>query len=91
MHNVLKWTGTLQKSCKECCKIFKVCLTILGRYALKGYETQLTSFEIKFFVCLFPKELYSFNLTIFGGGNVTFCPNRIQEYSCFPTNLLRTN
>ena len=24
------------KSCSKCCKIFEVCLTILGRYALNG-------------------------------------------------------
>ena len=29
MHNVPKWSD-------KCCKIFKVCLTILGNYALKG-------------------------------------------------------
>ena len=36
MHNVPKWSDTLQKSCSKCCKLFKVCLTILGHYALKG-------------------------------------------------------
>ena len=36
MHNVSKWSNTLQKSCSICCKIFKVCLTILEQYALKG-------------------------------------------------------
>ena len=36
MNNVLKWLDTLQKSCSKCCKIFKVCLTILRHYALKG-------------------------------------------------------
>ena len=25
------------KSCSKSCKIFKLCLTILGHYALKGY------------------------------------------------------
>ena len=35
-HNVSKWSDTLQKSCSKCCKIFKVCLTILGHYAIKG-------------------------------------------------------
>ena len=34
-HNVPKWSDTLQKSCSKCCKIFKVCLTILAHYALK--------------------------------------------------------
>ena len=36
MHNVPKWSDRLSKSCSKCCKIFKVCLTILGHYALKG-------------------------------------------------------
>ena len=27
--NVVKWSGTLSKSCSICCKIFKVCMTIL--------------------------------------------------------------
>ena len=36
MHNVPKWPDTLQKSCSKCFKIFKVCLTILEHYALKG-------------------------------------------------------
>ena len=38
MHNVSKWSDTLYKSAKsaKCCKIFKVCLTILRHYALKG-------------------------------------------------------
>ena len=36
MHNVPKWSDTLKKTCGKCCKIFKVCLTILGRYALNG-------------------------------------------------------
>ena len=36
MHNVPKWSDTLYKSCSIFCKIFKVCLTILGHYALKG-------------------------------------------------------
>ena len=35
MHNVPKWSDTLHKSCSKCCKIFKVCLTILVHYALK--------------------------------------------------------
>ena len=34
MLNVPKWSDTLQKSCSKCCKIFKVCLTILGHYIL---------------------------------------------------------
>ena len=29
MHNVSKWLDTLKHSCSKCCKIFKVCLTIL--------------------------------------------------------------
>ena len=36
MHNVQKWSDTLSKSCSKCCKNFKVCLTILGHYPLKG-------------------------------------------------------
>ena len=36
MLNVPKWYDTLLKSCSICCKIFKVSLTILGHYALKG-------------------------------------------------------
>ena len=36
MHNVPKWSDTLLKSCSIYCKIFKVCLTILGQYALKS-------------------------------------------------------
>ena len=36
MHNVPKWPDTLLKSCSKYCKIFKVCLTILGQYAFKG-------------------------------------------------------
>ena len=35
IHNVRKWSDTLQKSCSICCKIFKVCLTIFEHYALK--------------------------------------------------------
>ena len=38
MHNVPKWSDTLLKSWNNCYKIFKVCLTILGHYALKGEE-----------------------------------------------------
>ena len=38
MHNVPKWSDTLSRSCSICCKIFKVCLTILGYYALKGQK-----------------------------------------------------
>ena len=33
IHNVPKW-------CSKCSKIFKVCLTILGNYALKGLSTK---------------------------------------------------
>ena len=32
MHNVRRWPNTLSKSCN----IFKVCLTILRRYGLRG-------------------------------------------------------
>ena len=37
MHDLPNWSDTLKKSCSKCCNIFKVCLTILGHYALKGY------------------------------------------------------
>ena len=36
MHNVPKWSDTVKRFCSKCCKIFKVCLAILGHYALKG-------------------------------------------------------
>ena len=40
MHNAPKWSKTLLKSynkcCSKCCRILKVCLAILGSYALKG-------------------------------------------------------
>ena len=36
MHNVTKWSDTVLKSCSKCCKIFKLCLTILGHYELNG-------------------------------------------------------
>ena len=36
VHNVSNWSNTLEKSHSKCCKIFKVCLTILGHCALKG-------------------------------------------------------
>ena len=38
MHNMPKWSD---KSCSICCMIFKVRLTILGRYALKRRNTTL--------------------------------------------------
>ena len=34
--NVVKWSDTLLKSCSICCKIFKVCLTILRHCEVKG-------------------------------------------------------
>ena len=42
MHNVPWWSHILQKSCSNCCKIFKVCLTILGEFkrSFKSYVTQ---------------------------------------------------
>ena len=40
MYNVLKWSDKLEKSCPKCCKIFKVCMTMLGYYALKGYVNE---------------------------------------------------
>ena len=36
MHNVPKWSDTLLKCYSKCCIIFKVCLTNLEHYALKG-------------------------------------------------------
>ena len=39
MHDVPKWSNALSKSSDICCKILKMCLTILGRYALKGHIT----------------------------------------------------
>ena len=44
MHNVLKWSDTLQKSCSKIYKVFKVCLTTLGHYALKGNLFHATDF-----------------------------------------------
>ena len=37
---------TLKKSCSKCCKIFKVWLTILGHYALKGYSIMTNNIAI---------------------------------------------
>ena len=36
MHNVPKWSDALLKSCSKCRKIFKLRLTMLGHYVLKG-------------------------------------------------------
>ena len=36
LRNVLKWSDTLKKSCSKCCKILKVCLTILRHCEVKG-------------------------------------------------------
>ena len=36
LRNVAKWSDTLKKSCSKCCKIFKVCLTILQHCEVKG-------------------------------------------------------
>ena len=33
-----KGQARFQKTCSIYCKIFEVCLTILGRYALKGFK-----------------------------------------------------
>ena len=35
LHSVPKWSDTLLRSCSICCKIFKVCLAILGHYVFK--------------------------------------------------------
>ena len=37
---VPKWSDTLRKPCSICCKIFKVCLTIVGRNTLKELKLQ---------------------------------------------------
>ena len=34
--NVVKWSDTFLKSCSICCKIFKMCLTILQHCEVKG-------------------------------------------------------
>ena len=36
MENVPNWADTILKICSKCCKNFKVRLTILEHYALKG-------------------------------------------------------
>ena len=36
LRNVVKWSDTLLKCCSICCKIFKVCLTILRYCEVKG-------------------------------------------------------
>ena len=36
MYNIPKWSGTLENLAANAEKIFKVYLTILGHYALKG-------------------------------------------------------
>ena len=36
MHNIPKWSGKLEKNCSICCNILKVCLIILGHFALKA-------------------------------------------------------
>lgn len=41
LYNVPKWPNTLLKSCSKCGNIFKVCLTILGRYEWKGWELNI--------------------------------------------------
>ena len=41
MYNVAKWSGILQKS------YFKVCLTILGHYALKGLRLLAVLFDLE--------------------------------------------
>ena len=37
MHNIPKWSKTLEKASSKYCKIYKMCLTILGQYTLMGY------------------------------------------------------
>ena len=46
MQNVPKWSDTLKKSCNIWCKVFKVCLTILGHYVLKGkFQSGISDFD----------------------------------------------
>ena len=42
MHNIPKWSGTIQNSCSIFYKIFKVCLTGFGHYA-KGLKVKKMS------------------------------------------------
>ena len=35
LRKVVKWSDTLLKSCSKCCRIFKVCLTILQHCEVK--------------------------------------------------------
>ena len=36
LRNVVKWSDAFYKSCGKCCKIFKMCLTILPHCEVKG-------------------------------------------------------
>ena len=52
--NFPKWSDTLWKSCNKCCKMFKVCLTILGCYPFKGENL---TFKSSLILCLFIVKL----------------------------------
>ena len=45
MYNVPKWLDILLKSCSIPCKIFKACLTILGHYELKAFNSSYFLFQ----------------------------------------------
>ena len=50
MQNVRKWSDTLWKSSSKWFKISKVCLTVLRRHALKGYNaTRIYDLEFLFY------------------------------------------
>ena len=53
IHNVLKWSDTLEKPYSKCWKIFKVCSTVLGRYAFKSWK----NIYFSFFTCYYYKVL----------------------------------
>ena len=59
MYNIPKWSDTLWKSCSKCCKIFKVCLTILEHYALKGWKRSiiLKLWNFKFWLSIYVTSL----------------------------------
>ena len=61
MHKIPKWQDTLWKSCDQCCKILKVCVTILGHNALKvsGSGFVIAGFEKKYVNLLMQKCLWN--------------------------------
>ena len=64
MHNIPKWSGTRQKSYSTCCKVFEVCLTILGRYALPVNLWFSATFLINFNSCEIVWEALSCNFRL---------------------------